>query len=59
MLSVVALVIAIAGVWGVVAVGFALLAGGIIHARDHQDTPYGGFSKPLRTSVAPQTRVTP
>ena len=57
MFSIVAIVLAIAGVWGVVAIAFALLAGGIIHARDHEDTPYGGLSVPL---VAPTagTRIT-
>jgi hypothetical protein len=45
-LTVVLLILAIAGVWGAVAVAFALLAGGIIHARDHRDAPYGGFRRP-------------
>lgn len=53
--SVVAVVLAIVGVWGVVAIAFALLAGGIIHARDHEDTPYGGLPVPL---PAPQTHIT-
>lgn len=58
MLSVAALVLAIVGVWGVVAILFALLAGGIIHARDHQEAPYGG---PVNRGVpaGPQTRFTP
>lgn len=38
--------IVVALVWSGAAVAFALLAGGIIHARDHRDTPYGGFSGP-------------
>ena len=42
-LTVVLVIVAIAGVWGAVAIAFALLAGGVIHARDHQDAPYGGF----------------
>ena len=42
MLTVVLVIAVVAGAWGVLAVAFALLAGGIIHARDHQDMPYGG-----------------
>jgi hypothetical protein len=42
-LTVVLVIVAVAGVWGAVAMAFALLAGGVIHARDHQDAPYGGF----------------
>ena len=55
MLIVVLLVLAVAGVWALAAVAFAFLAGGVIHARDHRDAPYGGFSTPaplaLRTPV--------
>ena len=46
MLTVVLIVLAIASVWALVAVSFAFLAGGVIHARDHRDAPYGGFSRP-------------
>jgi Kef-type K+ transport system membrane component KefB len=40
---VVLVALAIAGAWALSAVLVALLAGGVIHARDHRDTPYGGF----------------
>ncbi len=46
MLTVVLVVLAVAGVWALVAVSFAFLAGGVIHARDHRDAPYGGFPGP-------------
>lgn len=52
-LTVVLVIVAIAGVWGAVAIAFALLAGGVIHARDHQDAPYGGFQ--AAGPVAPLT----
>ena len=48
MLTVVLVVLAVAGVWALVAVSFAFLAGGVIHARDHRDAPYGGFSARAR-----------
>lgn len=53
-LTVVLVIVAIAGAWGVLAVAFALLAGGVIHARDHQDAPFGGFVGPraLETRTA-------
>lgn len=56
MFSIVAIVLAIVGVWGVVAIAFALLAGGIIHARDHEDIPYGGL--PALPATAAGARVT-
>ncbi|WP_375388520.1 hypothetical protein [uncultured Amnibacterium sp.] len=61
MFTVVLVIVAVAGVWGVLAVAFALLAGGIIHARDHQDAPYGGFARPRSSEprvAAPLVRST-
>lgn len=55
-LTAVLVIVAVAGVWGALAIAFALLAGGVIHARDHQDAPYGGFARPQAVeprSVAP------
>ena len=42
-LTVVLVVLAIAGAWAFAAVAFAFVTGGVIHARDHRDAPYGGF----------------
>jgi hypothetical protein len=42
MLVVALMVVAVLLVWGMAAIGTALLAGGIIHERDHRDVPYGG-----------------
>ena len=53
------IIAAVLGAWAVVAVAFALLAGGVIHARDHEDAPYGGFPRPApiaRLSGARQSR---
>jgi hypothetical protein len=47
---------AVLGAWALVAVAFALLAGGVIHARDHQDAPYGGFPGPAPVARLPQAR---
>lgn len=44
MFTVALVVLLIAGVWALAALGFAFLAGGVIHARDHRDAPYGGVS---------------
>jgi hypothetical protein len=58
MLTVVLIILAAAGVWMLAAVSFAFLAGGVIHARDHRDAPYGGFSgpRPLVRLAARPTR---
>ena len=45
-LTVVLVILAVAGVWAIGAFAFALLTGGVIHARDHRDAPYGGFGAP-------------
>jgi hypothetical protein len=50
MSTVLLVVLAIAGVWALAAVAFAFLAGGVIHARDHRDAPYGGFARPRPVS---------
>ena len=42
MLVVALVVVAVLLVWGAAAVGAALLAGGIIHTRDHRELPAGG-----------------
>ena len=58
MLTVVLIVLAVASVWALVAVSFAFLAGGVIHARDHRDAPYGGFSRPrpvVRLATTPRS----
>lgn len=55
MLTVVLIVLAIASTWTLVAVLFAFLAGGVIHARDHRDAPYGGSSGPR--PIAPRSTV--
>jgi hypothetical protein len=55
MLTVVLIVLAVASVWALVAVLIAFLAGGVIHARDHRDAPYGGFSRP-HPQARPQPR---
>jgi hypothetical protein len=47
MLTVLLIVLAVASAWALVAVSFACLTGGVIHARDHRDAPYGGFSRPV------------
>jgi hypothetical protein len=47
MFTVLLIVLAVASVWALVAVSFACLTGGVIHARDHRDAPYGGFSRPV------------
>ena len=55
MFTVALVVLGIAGLWALAAVAIALLAGGVIHARDHEDTPYGGFRRPRAmtpTSIA-------
>lgn len=57
MLTILLIVLAAAGVWIVAAVAFALLAGGVIHARDHRDAPYGGFSAPRRVTVVRRVPV--
>lgn len=44
MFTVLLVVLAIAGVWALAALAVAFLAGGVIHARDHRDAPYGGFA---------------
>lgn len=46
MFTVLLVVLGIAGVWALAAVLVAFLAGGVIHARDHEDAPYGGFRRP-------------
>lgn len=46
MLTVLLVVLAVFGVWAFAAVAVAFLAGGVIHARDHRDAPYGGFARP-------------
>jgi hypothetical protein len=53
--TVVLVILAVLGVWALAAVAVAFLAGGVIHARDHEDAPYGGFSRPravVSSSVA-------
>jgi uncharacterized membrane protein YecN with MAPEG domain len=47
--AVVLLVFAFLAVWMLVAIGIALLAGGVIHARDHRDLRLGPV--PARTVV--------
>ena len=42
MLIVALVVMTVLVLWGAAAIGAALLAGGIIHERDHHDVPYGG-----------------
>ena len=61
MLTVVLIVLAVAGVWGLVAVLFAFLAGGVIRTRDHRDAPYGGSSRsrPRPAQTRPVVRLTP
>lgn len=56
MFTVLLVVLGIAAVWALAAVAVAFLAGGVIHARDHEDAPYGGFRRPR--AVVP-TRVRP
>lgn len=46
MLTVVLIVLAVAGVWALVSISVAFLAGGMIHARDHVDVP-GALSRPV------------
>lgn len=46
MLTVVLVLIAVVGVWALAAVAMAFLAGGVIHARDHRDLPFGGAQGP-------------
>ena len=58
-LTVVLVVLAIAGVWALAALAFAFLAGGVIHARDHQDAPYGGFSGPRPVATMTRARFQP
>ena len=53
MLTVVLVVLGIAGAWALAAVAVAFLAGGVIHARDHEDAPYGGFRRPRAAQAAP------
>lgn len=58
MFTVLLVVVGVAAVWALVAVAVAFLAGGVIHARDHQDAPYGGIPRPrrgtrTRTDLAP------
>ena len=53
-LAVVLLVLAVASAWALAAVAFAFLAGGVIHARDHRDAPFGGWSGPR--AAAPLVR---
>lgn len=55
-LTVVLVIAVVAGAWGVLAVAFALLAGGIIHARDHRDMPYGG---PAARGIAETAAIVP
>jgi hypothetical protein len=57
-LTVVLVLLAIVGVWALTAVAFAFLAGGVIHARDHRDAPYGGFNRPRPVAqlAAPRAR---
>jgi hypothetical protein len=45
-------VLGIAAVWALAAVAVAFLAGGVIHARDHEDAPYGGFGMQRATASA-------
>jgi hypothetical protein len=45
MLSVIVVVLAVASAWAIAAVAVAFLAGGVIHARDHRDAPYGGLTR--------------
>jgi hypothetical protein len=46
MFTVLLVVLGIVAVWALAAVAVAFLAGGVIHARDHEDAPYGGFRSP-------------
>jgi hypothetical protein len=46
MFTVLLVVLGIAAFWALAAVAVAFLAGGVIHARDHEDAPYGGFRRP-------------
>ncbi|GAA2749612.1 hypothetical protein [Amnibacterium kyonggiense] len=57
MLTVVLIVLAVASAWALLAVLFAFLAGGVIHARDHRDAPYGGFSGPRPITPLPVLRT--
>ena len=50
------IIVGVLGAWGVVAVAFALLAGGIIHTRDHLDAPYGGSSRPAPVARLSEAR---
>ena len=59
MITVVLVVLAVAGVWAIAAVAVALLAGGVIHARDHEDAPYGGFARSRVTTPARAARFVP
>ena len=52
MFTVALVVLGIAAVWALAAVAVALLAGGVIHARDPEDAPYGGFGRQRATSPA-------
>ena len=55
MFTVALVVLGVAGLWAFAAVAIALLAGGVIHARDHEDAPYGGFRRPR--AVGPDRAV--
>lgn len=52
MFTVLLVVLAVAGIWALAAVAVAFLAGGVIHARDHEDRPYGGLGRPRAVTPA-------
>ena len=59
MFTVLLVVLGIAGVWALAAVAVAFLAGGVIHARDHRDAPYGGFRRPRAMTQARVATLAP
>jgi len=50
-LVVVLLVLTVAGAWALASIAVALLAGGVIRARDEHETGARGFRSPFATSV--------
>jgi hypothetical protein len=55
MLTAVLVILAVVGAWGVVAIAFAFLAGGIIHERDHHDIARGSRGRATLV-VGPRSR---
>lgn len=56
MLTVALVVLAVIGAWLLASVSIALVAGGVIHARDHRDAPFGGFRSPAAPLVGARSR---